>query len=251
MSRMVFVDRFTIRIMGEVIPHGQDGRQGYPIRSVYEKRKRVRGGRSDAQLWAAEFHQSHLSKKQAEVKAEDAAKQLKTKEKEIKVLRREAVILEAERTRVSTKLKEAGSEASSDTPTYVDLVQARKDLKDKRTELLTEEAELRQHRHNRYYWNKVAKAATSSGNVRTVQVSQAKDTIPTWNWPMAEDSTRRLDISKLLAAQSPNKVVVFAGTDYGLRRMSETVVQTYQEIQAHINRYWALYRKFIAIQREQ
>lgn len=50
---------------------------------------------------------------------------------------------------------------------------------------------------------------------------------------MAEDNTQRLD-----------KVIVFAGTDYGIRRMSETVPQTYGEIQTHINRYWAL-RKFI------
>ena len=139
------------------------------------------------------------------------------------------------------------SEGSSGTPTYGALVKARKDLRDKRTALLTEEMNLRQHRQDRYYWNKVAKAATSSGNIRAGRASQASDTVPIWNWPMAEDSTRYLDISKLQAqtAQHPDKVIVFAGTDYGIRRMSETVAQTYNEIQAHINRYWVLCCKSI------
>ncbi|KAK3805862.1 MAG: hypothetical protein J3Q66DRAFT_407416 [Benniella sp.] len=38
---------------------------------------------------------------------------------------------------------------------------------------------------------------------------------------------------------SKNKLLAFAGTDYGFRAMSETVPQTMDEIKSHINRYWA------------
>lgn len=188
---MVFVDRYTVRMMGEVIAHGQDGRQGHPIRSVYERRKRARGGRSDAQKWATEFQRSGLSRKEAEEEAVNAAKELKTKEKDVRTLRRETADLERERTRASERLKqsdtepasgsESGTEASFDSSPYGALVKTRNDLRDKRRELLTEEAKLREHRQDRYYWNKVAKAATSRGNVSSSRASQAVDTVPTWD----------------------------------------------------------------------
>ncbi|KAF9943782.1 hypothetical protein BGZ65_000284, partial [Modicella reniformis] len=37
-----------------------------------------------------------------------------------------------------------------------------------------------------------------------------------------------------------SKLIAFANTDYGIRRMSETVPQTLNEISAHFNRYMLL-----------
>jgi hypothetical protein len=65
--------------------------------------------------------------------------------------------------------------------------------------------------------------------------------VATWTRFIIEDFTERLDIKQLLVnCRGKNRRVVFAGTDYGMCKMSETCAQTLEEIQAHINRYQVL-----------
>lgn len=282
-DRMVFVDRYTIRIMGEVIAHDEDGRVGYPIRSVYEKRKRGKGARSGGGQWAAELERIGLSTEEIEAKAEEATENIKKDEREVRKLRKDAAVLQAEQMKASSRLKRSdkakresgvealpefesepggseneddasealpefepepgGSENEDDASEdlYGALVVARGALRAKHSELIPQEVNLQRHRKERYYWNKLSKVSTSKR--KSNKASKTQDTVPSWSWPMAEDSVKRLDISKLQKAQGQDKVIVFAGTDYGIRRMSETVPQTYNEIQAHINRFWVLHCK--------
>ncbi|KAG0006462.1 hypothetical protein BGZ65_007741 [Modicella reniformis] len=214
-----------IRMTGEVIPHGAN-RNGFPVRSRYEERKKNMDGGSDASRWAAEFRASGKTRNE-------------TKESEIKPFRKDVSDKQKVQSQASVNLK-AGM-----TGAYQELQTARVDLRAKRKLLTPREKELQRLRKVSYHWNKMERAAgssqTTSRTPRGGSASQAANTAPTWDRPKAEDRTLNLDISALIhAADGNSKVIAFAGTDYGVRRMSETVPQTLKEISAHINRYTLL-----------
>jgi len=65
-------------------------------------------------------------------------------------------------------------------------------------------------------------------------------TSATWDSFNVEDNTERLDIRDMTANLSNQRQIVFAGTDYGIRKMSETVAQTLDELRVHLNRFQVL-----------
>ncbi|KAK3812952.1 MAG: hypothetical protein J3Q66DRAFT_347018 [Benniella sp.] len=75
-------------------------------------------------------------------------------------------------------------------------------------------------------------------------------TTPDWTKHTVEDATEHLDISALLEEHgkvielkgggSKERRIAFAGTDYGVCKMSETVPQTLDQIHSHLNRYQVL-----------
>ena len=69
-------------------------------------------------------------------------------------------------------------------------------------------------------------------------------TSPSWEKPGVEDYTERLDITELLNHRGTNRHVVFAGTDYGLVTMSQTIALTIERLRTHI----ALYNRFNVLQ---
>ncbi|KAG0195044.1 hypothetical protein BGX28_002470, partial [Mortierella sp. GBA30] len=96
----------------------------------------------------------------------------------------------------------------------------------------------------------VAESDKSSDGTTGAQTSTSSSfTTPTWSVPTVEDNTERLDLSKLqgLSTNSRGKTrtLVYAGTDYGVRKMSETVAQTHSQIQAHINRFHQLFDNMV------
>ncbi|KAF9079621.1 hypothetical protein BGX27_006180, partial [Mortierella sp. AM989] len=129
---------------------------------------------------------------------------------------------------------------------YDHLWEARAALREVQKKLLPHEESLRQLKQERYQWNNIVKASKSATKAKqarsTKEIDQAhKDySTPTWLHPMVEDSTNKLDISSLINARGKDRTVVFAGTDYGLVKMSETVALTHRQIQTHINRFQAL-----------
>lgn len=232
---MMFVDRYTVRMTGEVIPHGAN-RNGYPVRSRYEERKKNRGGRSDASRWAAEFLASGKSQNEVQQLATQAKQAVKTKESEIKPFRKDVSDKQMAQSLARVNLK-AGVQGAKQ-----QLQNAQRELRAKRKLLLPREEELQRLRKVSYYWNKMNRAAgTSQSTTRTRgggSASQIANTAPTWDRPTVEDRTLSLDISALIQTSDGNsKLIAFAGTDYGVRTMSETVPQTLNEIRAHLNRY--------------
>ena len=96
-----------------------------------------------------------------------------------------------------------------------------------------------------YYWNNVLKGAKTEKADRKKGKEREKEkkaTAATWSRFTVEDATEHLDISQLVTnCRGKNRQVVFAGTDYGVSKMSETCAQTLGEIEAHINRYKDLF----------
>ncbi|KAF9089455.1 hypothetical protein BGX27_002459, partial [Mortierella sp. AM989] len=82
-----------------------------------------------------------------------------------------------------------------------------------------------------------AASGTNRGGGKRSDKPTKKKAIPEWGGFTVEDSTERLDISKLIANQQVGKKqVVFAGTDYGIKKMSETCALTQEEVEAYIGR---------------
>ncbi len=276
LNRITFVDRRTICITGKVIPHGPD-RQGHPQKSQYEARKKSKLKRPRGRNWAEEFEKTHLTKEDVEVCCATFSENLKDAEVQMKAVRKDLAAKNRTRTEASQNFvadKRAAfaataagiSTATADTSTatvpgiaafdtiteataasfvqckarYVALQCARQVVREARTFTMPKEEELRRLRYESYFWNNVLTAAKSNEKKK----STARPVIPpnrteaTWTNHTIEEATEFLDVSKLI--NSDQGQIVFAGTDYGICKMSVTVPQTVHEIQVHLNRYAAL-----------
>ncbi|KAG0311651.1 hypothetical protein BGZ99_009999, partial [Dissophora globulifera] len=243
-DRITFVDRQTIRITGKVIPHGSD-RQGYPQQSQYEARKKGRLKRTGGRNWAEEFERTQLIKEDVEVCCVKAAEILKDAEAQMKVIRKDLAVKDRKRTEASQKFvgdKRAAASSDQRKVSYAELQCARQDVREARTFAMPKEEALRRLRYESYFWNNVLTAAKSDEKTKsTVKPSISPNrTEVTWMNSTIEEATELLDVSKLI--NSDQGRIVFAGTDYGICKMSVTVPQTVQDIQVHLNRYAALQR---------
>ena len=192
--RLVFVNKFTVRLVGEQTKHGgrqgEATRMGHPVSSQYEKRKKQNRGVTAARRWRQEFIDFNHTKAEVDRLALQAARELRSKEVAIKPLRQE---VEARQTRQDTaswrvKRQQPGA--------YADLVTARRSLREKRTGLLQEEQELKRIRQQWYRMNKMSEAAGKMRRTNNTGTSQETTsttpsmTTPTLDKPTVEDSSK-------------------------------------------------------------
>lgn len=240
------MDEFTIQLTGKVIAHGrQDGRTGYPVQSAYEQRKKDRKGWTADHKWKREWwtikdehedYEQALAYVQAQ---EDSAEERKKNE--------ESVMRALRKKHKGTQMAQTQARHGNE---YTCLKEARLATRAERRILLPREVALKEVKKELYYWNKTKKAAESDregNNVRPGTSKTQQISTPTWACPTVEDSTDRLDLSHLLQsttnARGRPRTVIFAGTDYGVVKMSETVAVTKSEIEVHLNRYHQLFGK--------
>ncbi|KAK3804896.1 MAG: hypothetical protein J3Q66DRAFT_423658 [Benniella sp.] len=146
---------------------------------------------------------------------------VKAMETKVKPVRKEVSIYQNRQTMVSHELhlkEKSNQQTTSSTVTYGDLYQARQDLPAKSP-------------------RKKSTSGTRPADMTTADYS-------------VEDATEHLDISALLEEHgkvielkgggSKKWRITFAGTDYGVCKMSETVPQTLDQTQSHLNRYQVL-----------
>ncbi|KAF9965857.1 hypothetical protein BGZ73_001242, partial [Actinomortierella ambigua] len=244
---MTFVDRHAVYMLEKVVQHNEkysddnadgDRRQGYPVESQYNKRRQKQRGPSSAMSWTAEYRRINQTSEYIDAQATRLAAAVKTKEGELKPLLKAVGDLQETLTGLRRAVRTDASKLGN-------LMKTKKTLQDKRRSLLPQEEKLRELRQRSYYWNKLANAAqsTSTSSSSTARQSggdsSAQTTVATWAQPTVEDSTRRLDISDLVNhdTDNPQRHIVFAGTDYGITTMSETVALTRQEIDTYISRH--------------
>ncbi|KAF9167971.1 hypothetical protein DFQ26_002196 [Actinomortierella ambigua] len=253
-NRMTFVDRHAVYMVGKVVQHNAqyaddanvDRRHGYPVESQYNKRRQRRRGATSAGYWVAEYRRIKQSRVYVDTQATQAAAAVKVKETTLKPLQKAVGVLQEKLTELRRATRKDASQIGA-------FMTTKRSLQDQRRRLLPEEAKLRELRQQSYYWNKVAQAAQSESTSSSSSSSSSssgkkkqsggdgsgKKTVATWTHPTVEDSTLRLDIKDLENQDngSPQRHIVFAGTDYGIATMSETVALTRQEIDTHISRY--------------
>ena len=240
---MKFVDRLEIEITGKVIAHGHTGRQhGYPVVSKVEQDRKKRRRTTGPGFWRQECAKSGLTKQQATTQAQ---------------------MFIAQRVQLEPRVRSAQRRLAQLLRAKVDVVRESKliNRQSRSPELRTRVAEIRQSRalldplQDRlrkikdaiYYYNKIAEVASdgtassaaASSSTASVGAATVKRTAITWAWNKVEDRAQQMDISQLRQG-ARTQTMAFAGCDYGLRTMSESVPQIYADIQVHVNRYQAL-----------
>ncbi|KAF9947605.1 hypothetical protein BGZ72_010427 [Mortierella alpina] len=233
-----FANRYTVHITGTVVPHGEN-RKGYPQTSIYEERKKAKIRASLGNSWREEYERSGMSTEEITARRDELAEEVQSQENALKELRKvvaDKESLQSEESRALSEMKHMRGTAEEHGQ-YSKLRDARLVTRESRTILLPKEAELRSLRQELYFLNKLSDAAKSAGKRRTKKSDPPPLTQPQWDMFTTEDATEYLDISQLMSTSGHERQIVFSGTDYGLCTMSETVPQTLEEIQVHINRY--------------
>ncbi|KAF8976761.1 hypothetical protein BGZ46_007984 [Entomortierella lignicola] len=210
--RMIFVDRYTVRIMGEVIQRGQE-RKGHHISSEYEARKKDKKTTKSWVNWDEEFRSLSMTIEEVKEMADSAADAVEKEKSTVTKMRRKLTKLQGNQVIASH------ANAQSHTyETYEKLREARKEVRDVRSVLLPHENMLRDLSQEAYYWNNVNRAAKSHQNEDKLKrkrykgsrkhkkgPTNAKITTPTWSHYNVEDATESLDITKYKAYQQPRQ----------------------------------------------
>jgi len=240
--RITFVDQLTIRLIGDVIPHGPD-RPGYPFMSSYEQRRKRKTNQFGYD-WAQLFVEKGLTKEKADDEAAAAAKAVKDQEEIVFLPRKDRVDAEeaqhAASQEVSSRAKQRGAKHWREQAQHEQLDrQAYDRLREKRTvvrgiakEVEPEEEKLRALKRTEYQCNQLTRVTKT---LLEATSSQAKPnrTNPTWDKLPTEESVKFLDITGLVGHQGEDRMIAFSGTDYGLVTMSETVPLTLGRAHGH------------------
>ncbi|KAF9948128.1 hypothetical protein BGZ72_009918 [Mortierella alpina] len=231
-QRIVYVNRRTVHIVGRVIPHGR-GRQGYPVESRLERRKRERKKQPPSHnKWAMALAQLDMSKRAIAEKAEDAKNIKEELEQRIKTPRSQMRSLRAAQTLARREVNR-----NRTTETYGVLLQARKAVRAARKLLRPKEQELRRARKACYHWNKLERLNMSSQDAakNITSSTTVSMTTPTWECYTVEDDTEHLNLDEIRRGCDGNqRTIVYAGTDYGVCKMSETVPLTQNRLKEHL-----------------
>ena len=253
-NRISFVDRFTLRILGEVIPNGPDRTTG-PVYSQYEATRREKRDGAGVVNWSQEAQLQGMSKDQISQTLQHINNRITEIEGIAKPIRNELTQKERVQSAAADKHRTVSTEgvtAEQGTQmrkeAYRELQAARTDVRECRLIVEPLNRDAHRLRRERYYWNNVSRArkegdpSGSKGDPSGGHPTDTRKTKPTLSFYTVEDSVERIDISQL-----PRDRIVFAGTDPGVKKMSVTCPQTLSEIEAHINRYRMLFRKWTVL----
>jgi hypothetical protein len=241
-NRITYVDRYTVRITGTVLP---DGPSRHRVSSQYDARRK--DFTSTPRRWMREFESLHSTEAEVTRLAEKAVEVVKSVQSKVTKTRQQLRAALSAQTRASILHRQAGGPDKN--AAYAALKEARQVTRAIRGVVIPEEAALRAARSTSYYWNNVLKGAKAKekadkGKGKEIVQKEKEEkglTVASWSHFTIEDYTESLDIKQLLLnSRGKNRQVVFAGTDYGISKMSETCAQTLEEIEAHINRFQVL-----------
>ncbi|KAF9992781.1 hypothetical protein BGZ65_011808, partial [Modicella reniformis] len=244
-NRVVYVNQYTVRVVGSVIPNGglligNRKRTGHPVVSQLEQRRKKRVGGSVRNKWTLAFFAQDLNAGQVKAKAEELSVRVKEAQDDIQGPRRVKRTKQAAQTLLRRTANRIKGPDRFKSDAYNQLLVAREDVRKHHEVLDPKENNLRELRRQLYYYNKLDKADKTP--VETTRSDQTVNrTTPDWAHFTVEDDVRQLDISKLTAnSKSKQGMIVFSGTDYGLCKMSETVALPRWQLEEHMNYYSVL-----------
>lgn len=244
----MYVDRYTVRVVGDVIAHGGsllDGskRTGHPVVSQYDLRQKSKKHDHTSNPWTREFFAQDLSPTEIKERAVELSAAKAIAEEDIKEPRRKTKDLQCTQTKLHRAVNTIKCPDRFATETYEKFRSNRENLHSARIELSQQEEALRDLKRELYYFNKLDKADKSSPP-KNLESSRTMTT-PTWDRFTVEDDVRHLDIKKL--ATSDGRSIVFSGTDYGVCTMSQTVALSSEQVSEHFNYYFAMSGKSLLV----
>lgn len=204
-------------------------RPGYPTKSFLDERaKTSRGRKKDKSFWIQQFQKSQYSKDDLERGKNEKDGEVKRLEEELGKAKKETA--RAERIRKEKRRLVRGPH----TPGRRSYLHARDTLREAYANQQHIQHALDKAKKERTWFNQVHDVAGSAASGSAVTRPPVLTAASKSHYRFEEDS-RKLDINSLLEDQ--NVVVAFAATDYGVKKMSETVFLPRPVLEAHLNQF--------------
>lgn len=227
---------------------------------IDQEKKRRKGSKATSK-WTLEFQAQPLDSKEVKEMVDRLSAEIQDMEAAIKKPRKAAGKGQAEQTLLRRALKRAipvknksDRKKAMESPIYKELGVKRDENRVGRKNLLEMENKLRAKRRELYYYSKLNDVPEKSKIYKVPATTPSNATVfrtnPTWNHFTGEEAVEHLDIKDLIQnCRNGERTVVFAGTDYGLCKMSETIALTRTQLEEHINYYSILLGKYFFYQR--
>ncbi|KAI8349760.1 hypothetical protein B0O80DRAFT_140303 [Mortierella sp. GBAus27b] len=214
-DRLIYVDRYTVRLQGEIIPALESNRRHPFVNHYDERKKRKRQGGNDEKSWGQERLECGKTKEELEELADKASLKVQSLDKEIRDLQKQ--------------LRTVADDGKSAPPDSVVNTSTTGHIKRK---LCYSRQQVRHAKQEKYHWSRLEK--TKMPDASWTASSPTITSKPSPKDPATLDDVEHTDISLLLA---PGHSVAFAGVDPGLVTMEETVGISPSRFFTHINRY--------------
>ncbi|OAQ23204.1 hypothetical protein K457DRAFT_1824833 [Linnemannia elongata AG-77] len=253
-DRMTYINPYTIRILGEVVP-AQQGRGGNPIISDLDEAKKDKTRKWTGRDWGREGSRTGISQEAARERLVDIEKDLQEmeslqEEKRQKWLKADQDRYELsvhERVLSKTGRQEHGSEKMVKAPrtaqqqqAYQDLFQARRTAEILFLDWLKDDSRMRDLRATRYALQKIAKTRPNT----SLPSPTPPPTQPTWTNPCAENKTESIRIDYLLhgvanaeSSSGTSRGIALTSDDPGLCTLNTYANTTLSKVTQAIRQY--------------
>jgi hypothetical protein len=212
---LIYVDRYTVRLQGEIIPALESNRRRPFINHHEERKKRKRQGGNDENSWGQKRLECGKTKKELEDLANKASLKVQSLDKEIRDLQKQ--------------LRTVADDGTSAPPDSVVNPSTTDHIKRK---LCYSRQQVRHVKQEKYHWSRLEK--TKMPDASWTASSPTITSKPSLKDPATLDDADHTDIRLLLP---PGHSVTFAGVDPGLVTMEDTLGISPSRLFTHTNRY--------------
>ena len=251
------MNRYTIRILGEVIPEGVDRGDGAPVVSVWDESRKDKTQKRTGIDWSREGARTGITQQMAQERLVTMNNEIKDVETDQKVKRDAWVAADKDRHEAAVyqrQIKQLSSQHPGSTTKANDSKARRPDQEqDAYRELqaaqmisdaafldwMQKDDELRSMKATRYALQRIQKTRPNYDPPSNKKPLRAD---PTWTRPAVEAKTENLLIDCLLGAvlTDPSKAIGFDGDDPGLCKLDTSATTTLTGVTQSVRQYSVL-----------
>ncbi|KAG9071055.1 hypothetical protein KI688_008598 [Linnemannia hyalina] len=241
---MTYVDFYTVRITGR---RAITGPNRHFTNSAYEDKKKKHVKPSGVINWTSELLETGHTPQSA-AKASEEIKivqdRLVTELQPLKKGLKAATTVRREKDRTLRHYE--GHDQRHKKGIYQNLQEARKVVNNLKKKIVPLEAEIREKKQQRYYYNRLSKATAPptalSEDPSPLPITTVTESVPTVQHPGMQDFVQTTSIKQLLLEiEDKDRQLPVPGTDRGLVTMSETVPSLWSTLESLSNRYYILH----------
>ncbi|KAK5808840.1 hypothetical protein F5H01DRAFT_52172 [Linnemannia elongata] len=257
-QRLTFVNRYTIRILGEVIPEGVDRGGGAPVMSVLDESRKDKTQKRTGIDWSREGARTGISQQMAQERLVTMNNEIKDVEKDQKAKRdawvaadkdrHEAAVHQRQIKHLSSQHPESTMKADGsktrrpdqEQNAYQELRAARMTSDAAFLDWIEKDDELRlKMKATRYALQRIQKTKPNYDPPSNKMPLRAD---PTWTRPAVETKTENLYIDSLLDTilTDPSKAIGFDGDDPGLCKLDTSATTTLTGVTQSVRQYSVL-----------
>ncbi|KAK3808983.1 MAG: hypothetical protein J3R72DRAFT_505748 [Linnemannia gamsii] len=247
--RITYVDMYTVRITGR---QAMTGPHRHISNSAYEDKKKKHTRPPGAINWMSELQESGHTSQSAAKASEETKIAQDHLVAELRSLKKDLQAATTVRRVEDRTLRHSeGLDREHKKELYRNLQEARTVVNDLKKSTIPLEAEMRQRKQQRYYYNKLSKTSApptqpsvdpSSVDPSSISAMAVTVSVPTIQHPGMQDFVETTSLKQLLEqVKDHDRQLPVPGTDRGLVTMSETVPSLWSTLGSLSNRYYVLH----------